>query len=219
MKTIIKTLFISMSLIVCADADAQINFGDILSKVKSSVESTDKTAGDGDGGLLSSLTSVFSKNKIATKDRVIGTWVYEEPAVVFTSDNILKKAGGKVASALIEKNLQANLEKYGFKKGAVTMIFDKDGNFEQKVQGKSLKGTYTIEDKNIILKYAGKVSQFVGTTQIDGDNLLIVMDASKLLKYVNALGQYSKNSKLKAATALLGSMDGMECGLLLKKQK
>ena len=199
---------------VCASANAQTSLGDILNKVKEAAEAGSNTGGKTKGDVLSTLTGVFSKNKIATKELVIGTWVYEEPAVVFKSDNILK-----LAASLIEKKLQEKLEKYGFKKGMVSMSFDKNGIFEQKLRGKSLKGTYTIEDKNIILKYAGKVSQFVGTTQVDGDCLLIVMDASKLLKYVNALGKYSNDSRLKAATSLLGSMDGMECGLLLKKQQ
>lgn len=219
MNTFARKLFISAALMVCAGASAQTGLGDILSKVKEAAEARNNTDGKAKGGVLSTLTGVFSKNKVATKELVTGTWVYEEPAVVFKSDNILKKSGGKLASSLIEKKLQEKLEKYGFKKGMVSMSFDKNGNFEQKLRGKSLKGTYTIDGKNIILKYAGKVSQFVGTTQVDGDCLLIVMDASKLLKYVNALGKYSNDSRLKAATSLLGSMDGMECGLLLRKQK
>jgi len=219
MRTKARIFLMLPLLFICVNVNAQIDLGGILDKVRNSVSQNNGDGSGEKGGLLSSLSSVFSKNKVATKELVVGTWVYEEPAVVFKSDNILKKAGGKVAASLIEKKLQTSLEKYGFKKGAVSMTFGDDGKFVQKFQGKSLGGTYTIEDKNIILKYAGKVSQFVGTTQIDGDCLLIVMDASKLLKYVNALGQYSNNSKLKAATSLLGSMDGMECGLLLKKQK
>ena len=98
------------------------------------------------------------------------------------------------------------------------MTFDDKGNFTQTLLGKTLKGTYSIEDKNIILKYGGRVSQIVGTTQLDGDNLLIVMDASKLLQYVNILGDISQNTTLKTATSLLSSMDGLECGLKLVKQ-
>ena len=98
------------------------------------------------------------------------------------------------------------------------MTFDESGNFTQAIMGKNLKGTYTVEDKNIVLKYGGKVSQIVGTTQLDGNNLLIVMDASKLLQYVNVLGDISQNSTLKTATSLLGSMDGLECGLKLVKE-
>ena len=98
------------------------------------------------------------------------------------------------------------------------MTFDKSGNFTQTVIGKKLSGTYTIEDEKISLKYGGKVNQILGTTQLDGNNLLIVMDATKLLEYVNMLGSILQNSALKTATSLLGSMDGLECGLKLVKQ-
>ena len=98
------------------------------------------------------------------------------------------------------------------------MTFSKDGNFTQTLMGKTLSGTYSIDDKNIVLKYGGRVSQIIGTTQLDGNNLLIVMDASKLLKYVNVLGDISQNTTLQTATSLLGSMDGLECGLKLVKQ-
>lgn len=98
------------------------------------------------------------------------------------------------------------------------MTFDKSGNFTQTLMGKKVTGTYTIEDKNIVLKYGGKISQIVGTTQLDGDNLLIVMNASKLLEYVNVLGSVSQNSTLKTAASLIGGMDGLECGLKLVKQ-
>ena len=169
-------------------------------------------------GLLSALTSIFSNDKIATKDKIIGTWVYEEPAVVLTGDNAIKNIGGKLAAQAVEGKLRDKLEGFGVKKGCVSMTFDDKGNFTQTLLGKTLKGTYSIEDKNIILKYGGRVSQIVGTTQLDGDNLLIVMDASKLLQYVNILGDISQNTTLKTATSLLSSMDGLECGLKLVKQ-
>ena len=164
-------------------ADAQISLGDILKNVVSG-EKKETTTNNEDngksGGLLSALTNVFSASKVATKDKIVGTWVYEEPAVVLSSDNTLKNLG--------------------------TFL------------GKNLTGTYTVEDKNIVLKYGGKVSQVIGTTQLDGNNLLIVMDASKLLKYVNVLGGITQNSMLETATSLLSSMDGLECGLKLVKE-
>ena len=69
-----------------------------------------------------------------------------------------------------------------------------------------------------MLKYSGVYSQIIGTTQLDGDNLLIVMDASKLLTYVNTLGKLTTNSTLKTASSLLSNMKGLECGLKLVKQ-
>lgn len=221
-KLLIKGVLLGTLLATCGQADAQSGLGDLLKNVMSGTKGkTTETTGSttsGTGGLLSSLTSIFSNKLVATKDKIIGTWVYEEPAVVMSSENTLKNLGGKLASSTIESKLKEKMEAYGLKKGCITMTFDKSGNFTQTFNGKTLKGTYTVEDKDIKLKYAGKVSQIVGTTQLDGDNLLIVMDASKLLTYVNVLGSYAQSTTMKTATSLIGSMDGLECGLRLVKQ-
>ena len=68
---------------------------------------------------------------MATEDKIIGTWVYEEPAVVLSSDDMLKNIGGKrwLLQAVEKLSLKSKLEGYGFKKGSVTMTFDKSGNF------------------------------------------------------------------------------------------
>lgn len=190
--------------------------GGVLSAIGGNTTSSKSTSSTG-SSIISSLTSIFDATKIASKNQIVGTWTYTEPAVVFSSSNVLKSIGGKVASETIEKQLQAQFEKYGIKEGAMTMTFDKDGNFTQSVGSKSMSGTYTVSGKNVTLKYAGGVQQFVGTTQIDGSDLLIVMDASKLLKFANTIGSLTGNSALKTAGSLLGSMDGMQVGLKLNK--
>lgn len=218
-KSLLKGAVLCMMLMVGGSASAQ-SIGSILSGVlgSKSKNSSSSSSSSTTSSILSALTTVFSSSNVATKDKIVGIWVYTEPAVVFESDNVLSSLGGKVASSTIEKKLKTQLEKYGFKKGKVKMTFDKDGNFTQTLLGKTLKGTYTLEDKNVVLKYSGQVSQVVGTTQISGNDLLIVMDASKLLKYVNVIGKVSGSSTLKTATSLLSNMDGMECGLKLEKQ-
>lgn len=169
------------------------------------------------GSILSGLTSIFDANKQATASDLAGTWTYTEPAVVFSSENALKNIGGKIASSAIESKLKTQFSKLGIKKGAMKMTFDKDGNFTQTIAGKTLSGTYTIKKKQVVLSYAGQVQQFIGTTQVDGNDLLIVMDASKLLKYASAIGSVTGNSALKTLGSLLGSMDGMQVGLKLNK--
>ena len=223
---LLKGMLLCAAFAVSMDADAQFDLGHVLKNVVSGAneksESADKDRSSSDngqqGGIISALTSIFSGDKVATKDKIVGTWVYEEPAVVLTGDNALKNLGGKLAASAVEEKLRSKLEGFGVKKGCVTMTFDEDGNFTQALLGKTVKGTYTVEDKNIVLKYGGRVSQIVGTTQLDGNNLLIVMDVSKLLEYVNVLGDISQNTTLKTATSLLSGMDGLECGLKLVKQ-
>lgn len=169
------------------------------------------------GSILSGLSTIFNANKQATAEDLAGTWKYTEPAVVFTSENALSNIGGKMAAQAIEKQLQSKLEKYGIKKGAMKMTFDKDGNFTQTLAGKTLSGTYTIKNKQVVLSYGGTVKQIVGTTQVDGNDLLIVMDASKLLQYAKLLGTVSGSSTLQAASSLLNSVNGMKVGLKLNK--
>lgn len=169
------------------------------------------------GGLMSALSTIFDNSKVATADKIIGTWKYTEPAVVFESNNALKNIGGKVASAAIEKKLESQLEKLGIKKGKLKMTFDKSGNFTQTLGAKTLNGTYTIDGKQVVLTYTGGIKQLIGTTQVDGNSLLIVMDVSKLMKYAGTLGKLTGNSSISTLSSLLGSYDGMEVGVKLEK--
>ena len=136
---------------------------------------------------------------------------------MFSSNNVLQNIGGKVASSAIESQLEQQFEKAGIKKGAMKMTFDKNGNFTQSMNGKTLSGTYTVKDSKIVLSYAGGIKQLIGTTQLDGNDLLIVMDASKLLKYANVIGSLTGNTALKSLGNLLGSYNGMEVGMKLNK--
>ena len=193
-------------------AYAQFDFGKILQN-GADILSNGGTTDD----LLSGITSIFSDKKVATIDDLVGEWTYTEPAVVFMSENLLKKAGGKLASSAIEKTIEAQLNKVGITKGAMKMTFTRNGRFTQTIAGRRLRGTFTIKGKEVVLKYAGEIKQLVGTTQVDGNDLLIVMDASKMLTYLKAIGSISGNASLKTATSLLGSMDGMLCGLRLNR--
>lgn len=203
-----------MLLIGAVPSHAQVDLSGIISGVSKAAQTA---SGAGTGSLADGLTTIFSASKVAKASDLVGNWSYQEPAVVFTSSNILKNAGGKLASTAIEKKLQQKLSSMGITKGKMKMTFDKAGNFTQTVAGKTLKGTYTCSGKNVVLKYGGTTNQMIGTTQVDGKDLLIVMDASKLLGYFKTLGTLSGSASLKAASSFLSSMDGMQCGLRLTK--
>lgn len=195
-------------------AFAQFDLGKIVKSGAAAMSKAGSAA-----NMVSNLTSVFSNKKVASLNDVVGSWTYVEPAVVFSSENILKSAGGKVASASIEKTLQNQLNKVGITRGKVKMTFSKDGKFTQSFAGKTVSGTFSINGKSVVLKYGGKIQQVVGTTQMNGNDLLIVMDGTKLLGFVKTIGNLTGNAILKSASSLLGSMDGMLCGLRLQKTK
>lgn len=219
-KTIIKSAVLAMFMVVSTHANAQLNLGSLLDKAKSAVSGSKSsdTSESATGSLISGLTNILTGKKVPSVDNLAGTWTYVEPAVMFTSDNALKNAGGKLASSSIENQLQSKLSKVGITPGKVKMTFVKDGTFSMIVSGKTLKGKYAINDDKISLLFANQSKQIAGTTQLDGNSLVVVMDVSKLLSFAKTLGSMSGNSSLSALTSLAGSMDGMQCGLRLEKE-
>ena len=200
-----------------AQTSSENNSGNIIGGIISAVAGAATGSSNEGSSILSGLSTIFNSALGATKDRIVGTWTYTEPAVVFSSSNVLKNIGGKVASSAIESKLEQQFEKAGIKKGAMKMTFDKDGNFTQTIGSKTMSGTYTVKDSKIVLSYLGGIKQLVGTTQLDGNDLLIVMDASKLLKYANVIGSLTGNTAMKSLGSLLGSYEGMEVGMKLNK--
>ncbi len=200
-----------------AQTSSENNTGNIIGGIISAVAGAATGSSNSGSSILSGLSTIFNSALGATKDRIVGTWTYTEPAVVFSSSNVLKNIGGKVASSAIESKLEQQFEKAGIKKGAMKMTFDKDGNFTQTIGSKTMSGTYTVKDSKIVLSYLGGIKQLVGTTQLDGNDLLIVMDSSKLLKYASVIGALTGNTAMKSLGSLLGSYEGMEVGMKLNK--
>lgn len=182
--------------------------GDVLGSVLNNQQS---------GDLVQGLTTVFSSDKQATAEKIIGTWTYTEPAIVFTSDNILAKAASKIAANKVESKLQEQLSKYGIKPGDFSMTFKEDGTFTETMKGKTSQGTWQVKDSKLILSIVG-VKALTITTQIDGKDLQFVTDATKLLNLFKTLGAKSSNTSIKTVATLMKSVKGMQAGITLRKQ-
>lgn len=173
--------------------------------------------GSGSSDVVSGLTSIFSSDKQATTNNIIGTWSYSEPAIVFTSDNLLTKVAAKVAANKLETKLQSYLTQYGVKPGALVLTFNEDGTCTETLNGKTMKGKWEVKDSKLILTLGG-IKALQITTQIDGKNLMFVTDATKLLKLFKSVGAKSTNKNIQTVTSLMKNVDGMQAGVSLKKQ-
>ena len=207
----IKAVAICMMLLGAQSTNAQ-SLGDILGAIGGAT-SQDKQSGN----LISGLTSIFSSNKTATSNNIVGTWTYQEPAIVLSSDNMLTNAAAKVASGKIEKTLQTHLTKYGIKPGSMSITFNENGTFAEKIGTKTVNGKWEIKDKQLVITY-GTIKPVSITTQIDGKNLMIVTNADKLLTLFKTLGAKSTNSTISAVTSLMKNVNGMQCGLTFVKK-
>ncbi len=205
-KNLWKVAALSVMMMFSAQSQAQ-SLGDVLNAIGSQQGSS----------VAQGLTSVFSSDKQATAEKLIGTWNYTEPAIVFTSDNILAKAASKIAANKVESKLQEQLSKYGIKPGSFSMTFNEDGTFTETLKGKTTKGTWQVKDSKLILSIVG-IQALSITTQIDGKDLQFVTDATKLLNLFKTIGAKSSNSNIKTIASLMKSVKGMQAGITMRKQ-
>jgi len=150
---------------------------------------------------------------------ITGTWKYTGTAVEFKSDNLLKKAGGKAASASLEKKIDSQLSKLGFETGVTTFTFNSDSTFTNTTGSKTLSGKYTYESstKYITLKYANHIplkTKLSGS----GSKISLLFEANSFLSFATFIGSHSGISVVKNLTSLLNSYDGMMVGMELKKE-
>ena len=207
-RNFIKLALICLTTFSTQSASAQTDLGNILNNVLGGNNST--------SDVVSGLTSIFSSSKQATEKTIIGTWVYEEPAIVLQSDNVLTSAAAKLAAKKAETKLQEQLNKIGIKKGALTLTFNSDGTFSETFGSKSVSGTWSIKNSKLIMKHTVRTTTL--TTQVSGKELMFVTDASKLLKLFQTLGSNSTNSSISTVTSLMKKVKGMQCGITLVKK-
>ncbi|MDY3848829.1 MAG: DUF4923 family protein [Prevotella sp.] len=213
-KIITKIALVSAFLFGATGTHAQ-SLGDILKGVSESGSST--------SDIISGITSIFSSNKQASEDNIVGTWTYDSPAIVFESDNLLSTAAAKYAANKLETKLQTTLSKYGISKGNFTITFKSDGTFSETLKKKTYKGKWAVKDQKLVLTYTstytGKSKSMNITTQKEGNNLLFVTDATKLLTLVQSMGaQNATNSSLSSILSLSKNIKGMKLGLQLVKK-
>lgn len=210
-KNIIKFVTAALLLLCGTSANAQVNLGDILGGLSGSSSSSNGS------DLISGLTSIFSSNKQASASNIVGTWSYDSPAIVFESDNLLSKAGAAIAAKKIESKLQTTLSKYGITEDKFTITFNADSTFTESIRGKKYSGKWEVKDKKLVLSYALKKMEI--TTQKEGNKLMFVTDATKLLSLMQTLGaKTATNSSLSTITSLAKNIKGMKVGLALKKK-
>lgn len=213
-----KKLFVITlcSLLYCSAANAQLS--NILGKVKEKVTNTaTSAASSNDGGILSTIAGVISSKLVPSESQIIGTWTYQEPAIMVTSSNALKSTAASLATKKIEQRLQSYLNVAGIKKGKFSFTFNEDKTFSVNYGTKQVrKGTYTIDSKDVTLTFNGKTTPCKVTPQLDNGTLVIVMDATKLKTFFEGVG--ANISSLSTLVALMKQMDGMKIGVRLAKQ-
>lgn len=209
---ILKTVVVSVMLLgVNVSASAQLS--DILGKITSSMGSQ---SGDS-GSVLGKVVDIVLSKLVPTSKQIQGTWMYQRPAVVFQSDNIVTSLGGAAASTKIEDKLQAYFSKVGMTSGKMSMTFNSDNTFCVSFNNKEVTGTYVISGNDVKLTFKGKKTPCSLTPQLDNGSLIIVGDATKLKDFLQNIAGSVGTTELSTVASLMKNFNGMLIGVRFSK--
>ena len=156
-----------------------------------------------------------------TKKALVGSWVYEEPAIQFESQNLLDKAGGVVASQSVADNITPYFEMLGLKTGGIALDLREDNTCTITLGGQTIDGTYEFDDetKKLSLK-AGFIPLPAAYLSIVNNQMAMTYDSSLLLNIIKVIGSASSaQSNLASISKLADSYDGMKTGFTFTRSK
>jgi len=179
--------------------------GGVLNQVIGSATSSSDT-----GNILGNIIASVTGNATTTKSSLIGTWTYSEPAVQFTSENLLTQAGGAAAASTVEKKLVTYYKMVGITAGRVKFTFDSANNVTYSLGSRSFSGTYVFDEsaKTVTITSATTGLSVKAYVTISGSQMSLCFDSTKVLSLFSSVSK-SFNSTL---SSLSGSYSGMKTG-------
>lgn len=175
--------------------------------------------GNGVGSTLGNMIEgVFTSSNITVED-MEGEWSSTGPAVVFQSEDMLKKAGGLAAAGALENKLAPYYSKYGLD-GAV-MTVNPDGTFTLKTSKLNLKGTISEGSKRGMFNFSFtalgvKLITLPAYVQKTSTTMDVMFDATKFKKFISAIGNLTGIKIAKTFAGMLDSYDGLCIGFHFK---
>ena len=177
------------------------------------------TTGGAASALGSVLTNLLGGSSAVTASDLQGTWTYRKADCVFETQNLLLKAGGEMAAAKIESQLESQLGKVGITPGACSFTFNSDGTYVATIGQYNLTGNYTLNTKSntLTMTYLAGIGRISPKVVKTGASISLLFEGDKLLSMVQKVGKLSSNSTVSSLSTLINSYDGMLVGMQLSK--
>lgn len=177
------------------------------------------TTGGAASALGSVLTNLLGGSSAVTASDLQGTWTYRKADCVFETQNLLLKAGGEMAAAKIESQLESQLGKVGITPGACTFTFNSDGTYVATIGQYNLTGNYTLNTKSntLTMTYLAGIGRISPKVVKTGASISLLFEGDKLLSMVQKVGKLTSNSTVNSLSSLINSYDGMLVGMQLSK--
>ncbi|MBR3481231.1 MAG: DUF4923 family protein [Prevotella sp.] len=161
------------------------------------------------------ITSVLGLTKVTQRD-ILGTWKYYQPGCAFTSEQLLKKAGGEVVAAEIKTKVKPYYDKAGVSSSNTQITFSEDGKFSAIVAGRQFSGTYTYDEASAKISMKTLLFTVNCYAKKNAGSMGFLFEASKLLNVLQMLSALSGSSDLSAIGDLAKQYDGVRIGFDMK---
>ena len=167
------------------------------------------------GGLLDSFGSKTNANTI------VGTWIYEEPAVQFESDNLLAKAGSGIVNSQVEKQIESYYNGIGISRGTFSITFNSNKSCSYIIKNKEYSGSYEFDSSTnkISITSNGLLSLPSAYAKVSGSSLELTFETTALFNIAKTIGSSSGNSTLGALSSIANNYSGMKTGFHFNKKK
>lgn len=168
--------------------------------------------------ILSGVAKAVVGNKATTASSIIGTWTYSGPECQFESENLLAKAGGKMAAKEVEEKMIAVYNKVGMNN--IRYTFNEDGTYSYQMKKRTVTGSYVFDDAAKTITMTGKLGlKTVAYVTVTGNDMSMVFKADKLMSILKTItGAASKvNSTAATINSVAEAYDGLMLGFELKK--
>ena len=161
------------------------------------------------------ITSVLGLTKVTQRD-ILGTWKYYQPGCAFTSEQLLKKAGGEVVAAEIKTKVKPYYDKAGVSSSNTQITFSEDGKFSAIVAGRQFSVTYTYDEASAKISMKTLLFTVNCYAKKNAGSMGFLFEASKLLNVLQMLSALSGSSDLSAIGDLAKQYDGVRIGFDMK---
>ena len=205
MKSIRYALLLLAMSAFCTSVKGQ-DVKEVMDSVKAGVKA---------GSVKDAISTV--KEKVATAETILGTWVYKEPAVLVTSGRIIVKAVGNVSAGKLEKLLAGYFEKANITSENTYLTFRKDGTFERCVAGHKAEGHWMLGDK--LLLGIHNVQTAAVTQHLEDGELTLVLPAGRIMSAMVSLGAIHDTTTNNAIVKLSKKLKGIEGGFTMVKKQ
>lgn len=162
------------------------------------------------------ITSVIGLDKV-TQQQIQGTWKYKGPGCAFSSEQALAKAGGEIAAVQVEEKLKPYYDDLKITAGNTWFTFNEDQSFKAQVAGKSISGTYTLNEKDGQMTLKTLLFSINGYAKREVGGISILFESKKLLTIFQAIAAISGNQALEGIGEISKNYDGVRIGFDLKR--